>query len=84
MRVEAAAQAALPAIQGAAATMSGARMALLILIKYFLLLATRKRTVEVSLFVLTAVLLLSAGLLSINAEDVAVPPAELQFAQSQR
>jgi hypothetical protein len=55
-------------------------MGLLLLIRYLLLLATRQWTVEVSLFVLAAVLLLSVGFLSINAPGDAVPPAEIQFA----
>jgi hypothetical protein len=55
-------------------------MVLLLLIRYVRLVATRRRTVEISLFALAAVLVVSVALLSIKAADDAVPPAEIQFA----
>jgi hypothetical protein len=55
-------------------------MAILLLIRYVLLIATRQWTVKVSLFALAAILLLSLALLSMKETRVDVPPAEIQFA----
>jgi hypothetical protein len=83
-RVGSAAWAAPQAIQEPATTALGGRMALPLLIRYVLLVATRQSTVNISLSALAVVLLLSVGLLLNKVAGDPVPLAVIQCAEGKR